>query len=142
MKSKIARKTWIDLITYWFLLMFTINKHLFLFCAVSQCLSFLYLLFTTSHFTFCRTTYVFQFYFPGPKFASSSLMFRYPDFNVLVTSITIILSGAFLAFLLTVSEYLLVANISSLALSIAGILKVNIWYPLVLEIPWISWDWF
>ena len=52
-------------------------------------------------------------------------MFRYPDFHVLVTAIMIVLSGAFLAFLLTVSEYLLVANISSLALSIASILKVN-----------------
>ena len=61
----------------------------------------------------------------GPSIAASSLLFRFSDFHMLVTSIVIILSGAFLAFLLTISEYLMVANTSSLALAIAAILKVN-----------------
>ena len=60
--------------------------------------------------------------------ASSPLMFRYSDFHVLVTSIIIVLTGALLAFLLTVSEYLLISNISSLALSISAILKVQKYY--------------
>jgi len=69
------------------------------------------------------TMVVFAFSMEGPQFASSSLIFRYSSFHVLLTSLVIILSGAFLAFLLTISEYLMVSQTSSLALSIAGILK-------------------
>lgn len=69
------------------------------------------------------TIVALSFSMEGPKIAASSLLFRFSSFHVLVTSIFVLLAGAFLAFLLTISEFLMVANTSSLALSIAAILK-------------------
>ena len=59
----------------------------------------------------------------GPRVASSSLLVAAHSTSVLFSSIGIIMTGACLAFALTVSEFLFISNTSGLALAIAGIFK-------------------
>lgn len=54
---------------------------------------------------------------------SSKLLFRAPTLAVGLHSLAVILGGAFLAFWLTISEYLLVTHTSGMTLSVAGIFK-------------------
>ncbi|XP_047131768.1 solute carrier family 35 member C2 isoform X2 [Hydra vulgaris] len=59
----------------------------------------------------------------GPQLATSELFFRASSLKVALSSFLVILVGATLAFLLIVSEYLIVSNMSSITLSIASIFK-------------------
>ncbi|KAL8616329.1 hypothetical protein ACOMHN_056272 [Nucella lapillus] len=59
----------------------------------------------------------------GTKLASTELVFRFTDFELLAQNMGLVLIGAILAFFLEFSEFLLVSNTSSLTLSIAGIFK-------------------
>lgn len=62
----------------------------------------------------------------GSRLATSEKIFRFhPEREgVLLTNILRIIGGSLIAFLMEVSEYLLLSYTSSLTLSIAGILKV------------------
>ncbi|CAB4012223.1 solute carrier family 35 member C2 isoform X1 [Paramuricea clavata] len=59
----------------------------------------------------------------GPKLAVSLQAFRAPSTHVIARTVSFVLFGSSLAFMLTVSEYLLLANTSSITLAIAGIFK-------------------
>ncbi|XP_022249758.1 solute carrier family 35 member C2-like isoform X2 [Limulus polyphemus] len=61
--------------------------------------------------------------FEGLPIATSEKVFRFRDTDVLLSTCVRILIGATIAFLMEVSEYLLLTYTSSLTLSIAGILK-------------------
>ncbi|XP_076355820.1 solute carrier family 35 member C2 isoform X2 [Tachypleus tridentatus] len=61
--------------------------------------------------------------FEGLRIATSEKVFRFRDTDVLLSTCVRILIGATIAFLMEVSEYLLLTYTSSLTLSIAGILK-------------------
>lgn len=63
--------------------------------------------------------------FTGPKLAVSLQAFRAPSTHVIARTISFVLFGSALAFMLTVSEYLLLANTSSITLAIVGIFKVR-----------------
>ncbi len=56
--------------------------------------------------------------------ATSQQLFRAHSWSVAGRSIIMMVFGALLAFMLSVSEYLLVSNTSGLGLAIAGIFKV------------------
>ena len=60
----------------------------------------------------------------GPSMATSEQLWRAPSWSIAGRSIGMMIFGAFLAFMLSVSEYLLVSNTSGLGLAIAGIFKV------------------
>lgn len=57
--------------------------------------------------------------------ATSEQLFRYSDSGVVAASCCIVLFAALLAFFLELSEFLVVLRTSSLALSIAGVVKVR-----------------
>ena len=59
--------------------------------------------------------------------AASRQLWRASSWHVAGLSLIKMLFGAFLAFMLSVSEYLLVSNTSGLALAIAGIFKVKVY---------------
>eukprot|EP00112_Aurelia_sp_Birch-Aquarium-sp1_P002317 Seg1254.2 transcript_id=Seg1254.2/GoldUCD/mRNA.D3Y31 product="Solute carrier family 35 member C2" protein_id=Seg1254.2/GoldUCD/D3Y31 len=59
----------------------------------------------------------------GPSMTASRQLWRASSWHVAGISLIQMLFGAFLAFMLSVSEYLLVSNTSGLALAIAGIFK-------------------
>ena len=61
----------------------------------------------------------------GPAMATSEQLFRYTDSGVVAVSCCIVLFAALLAFFLELSEFLVVLRTSSLALSIAGVVKVR-----------------
>ncbi|XP_022672120.1 solute carrier family 35 member C2-like isoform X2 [Varroa jacobsoni] len=63
--------------------------------------------------------------FEGPRLATSEKIFRFhpEQEDVLLTNVLRIIGGSVIAFLMEVSEYLLLSYTSSLTLSIAGILK-------------------
>jgi len=63
------------------------------------------------------------FIIEGPKFAVSRQLWLAHSWHVASVALFKMLFGAFLAFMLSVSEYLLVSNTSGLALAIAGIFK-------------------
>ena len=63
-------------------------------------------------------------YVEGVKVVTSDKFFRTDDIEKLMTNSIWILCGAFLAFLLESSEYLVVSYTSSITLSISGIFKV------------------
>lgn len=63
------------------------------------------------------------FIIEGPSVAASPQLFRAPSWHVAAWSVFMMLFGACLAFMLSVSEYLLVSNTSGLGLAIAGIFK-------------------
>ena len=53
-------------------------------------------------------------------------LFNAPTLHVALMSASMVFIGCFLAFMLSVSEFLLLSHTSSLTLSIAGIFKVGI----------------
>ncbi|XP_028410071.1 solute carrier family 35 member C2-like [Dendronephthya gigantea] len=59
----------------------------------------------------------------GPKLAVSVQAFRAPSTYIIATTTSFVLFGSSLAFMLTVSEYLLLASTSSITLAVAGIFK-------------------
>lgn len=59
----------------------------------------------------------------GKVVVSSKLLFHAPSLSVALNSLLVIFGGAFLAFFLTMSEFLLVTKTSGITLSIAGIFK-------------------
>lgn len=59
----------------------------------------------------------------GPKLAVSVQTFRAPSSHVVAVTVSLVLFGAFLAFMLTVSEYLLLSHTSSVTLAVSGIFK-------------------
>lgn len=59
----------------------------------------------------------------GLKLASTDMVFRFSDLDVLAQNLGLVLLGALLAFFLEFSEFLLLCNTSSLTLSISGIFK-------------------
>jgi solute carrier family 35 protein C2 len=63
--------------------------------------------------------------FTGPRLAVSLQVFRAPSTHEIAKTLSFVLFGSSLAFMLTVSEYLLLANTSSITLAIAGIFKVR-----------------
>ena len=52
-------------------------------------------------------------------------MFRFQDFEVLLSTTGTVLVGAILAFFMEMTEFLLVSFTSSLTLSVSGIVKVK-----------------
>ncbi|XP_065064693.1 solute carrier family 35 member C2-like [Rhopilema esculentum] len=62
-------------------------------------------------------------YLSGPSIAVSKQLWRAPSWHIAGISLLKVFLGACLAFMLSVSEYLLVSNTSGLALAIAGIFK-------------------
>eukprot|EP00795_Rhopilema_esculentum_P001472 gene1472-15904_t len=63
------------------------------------------------------------FVIEGPSIAVSKQLWRAPSWHIAGISLLKVFLGACLAFMLSVSEYLLVSNTSGLALAIAGIFK-------------------
>ena len=63
-------------------------------------------------------------FFVGKLLCSKVDFFRYTDFSAVMQNFGLVFLGAVLAFFLEFSEFLFVANTSSLTLSIAGIFKV------------------
>ena len=63
-------------------------------------------------------------FFVGQLLCSKADFFRYTDFSAVMQNVGLVLFGAVLAFFLEFSEFLFLANTSSLTLSIAGIFKV------------------
>lgn len=61
--------------------------------------------------------------FEGLRLATSEQAFGFHDARVLAPHLLMLFAGAFLAFLLELSEFLLVSHSSSLTLSVAGIFK-------------------
>ncbi len=70
-------------------------------------------------------------FFTGPKLAVSLQAFRAPSTHAIARTTSFVLFGSSLAFMLTVSEYLLLANTSSITLAITGIFKV--WFDVVYD---------
>lgn len=63
----------------------------------------------------------------GIHLAISRKLILAPDLSVLLTTLVLILMAGILAFLLAMSEYLLVYHTSSLTLSVSGVIKVSGW---------------
>lgn len=63
------------------------------------------------------------FYIEGQRLAVSPKLFNAPDSHTLWVTISMVLFGCFLAFMISVSEFLLLSHTSSLTLSISGIFK-------------------
>lgn len=61
--------------------------------------------------------------FEGIPIATTEKVFRYKELHVVLATLGYILIGSFLAFLMELSEYLLLTYTSSLTLSIAGVFK-------------------
>ncbi|XP_042897674.2 solute carrier family 35 member C2 [Parasteatoda tepidariorum] len=61
--------------------------------------------------------------FEGIPIATTEKVFRYKEVSMVMTTVGYILLGSFLAFLMELSEYLLLLFTSSLTLSIAGVFK-------------------
>ncbi|XP_048764680.1 solute carrier family 35 member C2-like [Ostrea edulis] len=62
-------------------------------------------------------------YFEGIKLSTKEDFFAYTDTPLIIRNVGLVFLGAFIAFFLEFSEFLLLANTSSLTLSIAGIFK-------------------
>ena len=60
--------------------------------------------------------------------AMSTQLFRAPDSHTALITVLMVLFGAFLAFMLNVSEFWLLSNTSSITLAVAGIFKVSMVY--------------
>lgn len=69
-----------------------------------------------------------SFCFTGELLSAKADFFRYSDVSLVLRNAGLVLLGAVLAFFLEFSEFLLLANTSSLTLSIAGIFKVSVDY--------------
>lgn len=63
------------------------------------------------------------FYIEGQHLAVSPKLFNAPDGHTLWMTISMVMFGCFLAFMISVSEFLLLSHTSSLTLSISGIFK-------------------
>eukprot|EP00794_Sanderia_malayensis_P018716 gene18717-20605_t len=63
------------------------------------------------------------FFIEGPSMATSQQLWRAPSWHIAGCSVSMMIFGALLAFMLSVSEYLLVSSTSGLGLAIAGIFK-------------------
>ena len=61
----------------------------------------------------------------GQHLAVSPKLFNAPDGHTLWITISMVMFGCFLAFMISVSEFLLLSHTSSLTLSISGIFKVS-----------------
>ena len=61
----------------------------------------------------------------GLKISASSAVFDYKDVHLLLEHLAILFGGAFIAFFLEFSEFLLVQQTSSLTISMAGVFKVK-----------------
>ena len=61
----------------------------------------------------------------GQRLAVSPKLFNAPDGHTLWLTISMVMFGCFLAFMISVSEFLLLSHTSSLTLSISGIFKVS-----------------
>ena len=61
----------------------------------------------------------------GQHLAVSPKLFNAPDGHTLWMTISMVMFGCFLAFMISVSEFLLLSHTSSLTLSISGIFKVS-----------------
>ena len=61
----------------------------------------------------------------GQQLAVSPKLFNAPDGHTLWMTISMVMFGCFLAFMISVSEFLLLSHTSSLTLSISGIFKVS-----------------
>ena len=74
---------------------------------------------------------LFVSYLLGVYLATSENGFAFQDGYVLLRNLCLLLFGALLAFMLELSEFLVVSHASSLTLSVAGIFKVcvNTFYP-------------
>ena len=57
--------------------------------------------------------------------ATSEFAFGFQDGDLLARNLTLLFAGALLAFMLELSEFLVVSHSSGLTLSVAGIFKVN-----------------
>ena len=64
------------------------------------------------------------FFFQGPRMVASPQLFSAASAHVASVSALMVLFGCFLAFMLSVSEFLLLSHTSCLTLSISGIFKV------------------
>jgi len=64
-------------------------------------------------------------YRTGVGIATSEAAFGFHDSGVLAQNLVLLLSGALLAFMLELSEFLVVCHSSGLTLSVAGIFKVR-----------------
>ena len=62
----------------------------------------------------------------GQSLALSPQLFSAPDSSTLWVTIAMVLFGCFLAFMISVAEFLLLSHTSSLTLSISGIFKVSL----------------
>ncbi|KAK3932164.1 Solute carrier family 35 member C2 [Frankliniella fusca] len=76
----------------------------------------------------------FAAFFEGSQVASSCLLLGSYDRHRIITTISKVVAGAILAFVMELSEYLVVVSTSSLTLSIAGVFKEVI--TLVLAVEW------
>lgn len=61
--------------------------------------------------------------FEGTRVSSSLQLFRYEEFSVFLETMGLVVVGGVIAFLMEVGEFMLLANTSSLTLSVAGIVK-------------------
>lgn len=64
--------------------------------------------------------------FPGQKLAVSPKLFNAPDSHTVWVTVSMVMFGCFLAFMISVAEFLLLSHTSGLTLSISGIFKVRI----------------
>lgn len=98
------------------------NEEHFFFCFFPD---ILYCRVTLHLCNFSLVTYLFPLCFIGLHIAMSPEVFNYRDSPRLLANLGLLLAGAVLAFFLEFSEFLLVAQTSSLTLSISGIFKVR-----------------
>ena len=70
----------------------------------------------------------------GLYVATSEHAFGYQDSSLLCQNLLLLSLGAALAFLLEMSEFLVVSQASSLTLSVAGIFKVHYLIPVLISI--------
>lgn len=61
----------------------------------------------------------------GLNLITTKIIFRTSDYGLFFNYLLRLIFGAFLGFLLEISEYLVVGTCSSLSLSVAGIFKVS-----------------
>lgn len=60
----------------------------------------------------------------GLNVATSEYAFGYKDAKLLASNMVLLMAGALIAFMLELSEFLVVSHSSGLTLSVAGIFKV------------------
>ena len=68
--------------------------------------------------------YWYLLFVAGQNLAISPKLFNAPDSTTLWVTIGMVMFGCFLAFMISVAEFLLLSHTSSLTLTISGIFKV------------------